>query len=182
VKALTAGLILVWSLWAILNLTSSLKENALHAPLRDRALLQSLTPQGWAFFTRNPREERTLAWMRRPSSLEPANLADYRGAPWNGVKRALRNRALTINAVASHLSEKDWQACEGDLLACVKSSEVAPKPVVLEINDNSGLCGEVVLQKESPTPWAWRNAFHRVKKHTQFARAAVKCFPTRRPR
>ena len=172
-----AVLVAFWSCWAGLNLVSSLEDNALHVDLRERVFLQAITPQGWAFFTRDPREVSQRVFIQAEAGrLEPANNADYRGEPWNGVRRQLRNRGIVLAHVMSSTPSSAWRPCDGPIGKCVAQSDADASPcVVLRAYDTTDLCGRVVMQEVSPVPWAWRASYRNVHPSSRIAVVDVDC-------
>lgn len=53
-----------WGVLALYALHSMFPFNAVVLPFEGELLMHSLTPEGWAFFTRNPREAQVSAYIR----------------------------------------------------------------------------------------------------------------------
>ena len=62
----SAGLILGWLVVAIYVLDASLPFNPIRLPFEQALQLRRIVPEGWAFFTRDPREPQPLPFSRGP--------------------------------------------------------------------------------------------------------------------
>ena len=111
----------------------------------------------------------------KSGQLEPANPADHRAVPWRGAIRGVRNRGVVLAHVLSAIPDDAWQACATSLTACWKAYSTKPVPVRLAVHDNTGLCGQVVLQKQPALPWAWRNARSRTHMPSRIAVVNIDC-------
>ncbi|ADG76146.1 conserved hypothetical protein [Cellulomonas flavigena DSM 20109] len=146
---------------------ASLPPNALTLPLQTSIAPQiaPVLPQGWAFFTKSPRDEEILPFavtgVGALESLSTGPNSDPRHA--FGLSRGARAQGVEIGTLLYdvNVSEEDW-------VNCVRLSDCAD---VLEgqegirvENESPGptLCGPVALVRHEPRPWAWR---HLVDEH-----------------
>lgn len=143
----------------------------IRSPLR-----QTLFPQGWGFFSRNPRAERIVAFQpnldldgvwtplpARPSLLE-ARL---------GFDRSHRAGNRQLGMILEELDRKDWRACQSRIDACL---QVAEYSAVIQ-NDTSKpvVCGPIGLVKQDPIPFAWAEFRDEVKMPILAAKVFVQC-------
>src|SRR5690606_6732348 len=61
---LALGLLLGWSTVTVYALHGALPYNPVKLPFQDRFNIRLFLPEGWAFFTRDPREDRMLPYLR----------------------------------------------------------------------------------------------------------------------
>jgi antimicrobial peptide system SdpA family protein len=148
----------------VVGLTSIVGVYALHAalprspidlPFQNVARTALFLPEGWAFFTRNPREERTLAFLRSANGSWEAARPDRLSDPRNlfGLSRAPRSQALEMGLLVTQLAVGEWKSCDGSREECFEAAPVArelenptPRPM---------LCGTVGFVAQPPLPWAW---------------------------
>lgn len=146
---------------------ASLPPNALTLPLQTSISPQisPVLPQGWAFFTKSPRDEEILPFaVTGAGALESMSTgpnSDPRHA--FGLSRGARAQGVEIGTLLydADVSEEDWVNCVGlsDCADALKGQEgfrvenKSPKPT---------LCGPVALVRHEPRPWAWR---HLVEEH-----------------
>jgi antimicrobial peptide system SdpA family protein len=114
-------------------------------------------PQGWSFFTYNPRaphlsvlgrDAATGAW----SVLHPGRLAvpeDLMGL--NRIRQAMETDARLL---LPQVPDKAWVECEREALDCL--SELEPGPVVTNSSPRHDFCGDIGLIMQEVVPWAWR--------------------------
>jgi antimicrobial peptide system SdpA family protein len=163
------------ALWAVLNLSVFVSESAIDLGQRRRSFVQALTPQGWAFFTRDPREAWEHAFLVEGDQLKPADIADHRGLPWRGVRRGIRNRGIVLMSVIQAVPRDGWMECNQPLTACYRSFSAKPGHLQLTANDDTGLCGRVLLQQKKTLPWAWRRSYRRTQLPSRVAIVDVAC-------
>jgi antimicrobial peptide system SdpA family protein len=138
----------------------------------------ALSPQGWAFFTRNPREvlpqiyrQEQGRWIRAiRTNAEPTYLF--------GLNRIQRAHYAEMEALATQVPKGAWRATR------TRFSEVASlpdAPMVRVVNrvQKPFLCGRYVIQKRNGVPWAWSGSWHKVSMPTQTAKVEVRCPATR---
>ncbi|MGW7007988.1 SdpA family antimicrobial peptide system protein [Streptomyces sp. NPDC054933] len=141
-----------------------------------RAALNILTPENWAFFTRNPESvqngiyaygtDRTIRNLLRTPQGEPSNLFGL-----SRTQRAQGPELGYINAAAAHT----WSPCSGYLTDCL--SEASRKPSLM-VNNTSPLptiCGDAYITQEQTVPWSFRNQVSYTRRVVQVAHLDVRC-------
>lgn len=140
---------------------STMPANAMRLPGQERvaAYVPGILPQGWAFFTKSPRDVEFA-----PYAVTADGLTSLQAGPNSAAKNLLGwtrdGRAQGIElALLLHENPLDsdrWTECT-TREECAAASLDAP-PIRL---DNSSpaptLCGAVALVQEEPRPWAWRD-------------------------
>lgn len=134
---------------------SAMSFNPVRLPFERLVGIEGWLPQGWAFFTRDPREERLLVYRRQGSSgWQPAWLTPH-GRPQNafGLDRASRAQGVELGQLYEKIRPASYETCEGPLAVCLERS----KPVARLRNrmPRKTLCGELAIVKQKPLPWAW---------------------------
>ncbi|MFJ6054684.1 SdpA family antimicrobial peptide system protein [Streptomyces sp. NPDC092307] len=140
-----------------------------------RTTARALVPEGWAFFTRSPREEQATVWglAAGGSRFHERGLGPYaqpaNGFGWNREARALN---LEIGILQTAVSDR-WAPCPGgDVSACLQREPAlairneAPEPL---------LCGSVGISLREPVPWAWAEGQDPNGMPTRVARLDVSC-------
>lgn len=114
----------------------------------------ALSPQGWAFFTRDPQEERTYIYARRGADWLPHTVTTSDASHLFGIRKQSRAREMELASLLGQVPRPSWvegrldiQALQGkDLRKGVMVQNKFPRPT---------MCGEFVVQKRPPVPWAW---------------------------
>lgn len=142
-----------WTLLVSQVLVSSMPYNPLSNSGLANLNLRGLIPEGWAFFTRSPREEQYYLYRMengRPVCLNRTN-AHY--SNWFGLSRAMRANSMELGTMIEKIPKSDWTESPAGFhdtdLSCL-----APVPVV-----NTALLpayqGEYIVTSKEPIPWAW---------------------------
>jgi antimicrobial peptide system SdpA family protein len=113
-------------------------------------------PQGWAFFTYNPRaphltvlgRDATGAW----SVLTPGRLAVP--ADLMGLDRIRQAQDTDVRRLLPQVPDNAWVACEREAVDCL--SELGPGPAVTNVSPRRDVCGDIGLIMQEVVPWAWR--------------------------
>lgn len=106
-----------------------------------------LTPEGWGFFTRDPREEDIFPYIRNEDT--GAWVLSSRWTFGFGRHGTVVSREAAMHAMKV---EADATACRSDHSTCLngvlaKGTEEAIPP--------RNLCGDIGLVWQEPVPWAW---------------------------
>lgn len=155
---------------------AALPSNPVTNPITDDHLtVRSVLPQGWAFFTRSPREERILPFLRSddgswyqthvPTHAEPRHVF--------GLDRTSRAKGVEVGLLLGEISTDQWHDCEGPVAGCIDQAEV-----VAEIRNHSpepSVCGEAALVRRQPLPWAWSRNDTPENMPATVARVVVRC-------
>jgi antimicrobial peptide system SdpA family protein len=155
---------------------SQMPDNAVTLPYEAsiRQPVRHLLPQGWAFFTRDPREADLLPFTRDENGQWQAALlgphSEFRNVL--GFARASRAQGVEMGNLAGGLVENDWQDCRGPVAPCLEAAAVvtvensAPAP---------SLCGDVGFVSRPPVPWAWSHSQQNLTMPGTVARLEVSC-------
>ena len=149
--------------------------NAVALPLEQAINTTLFVPEGWAFFTRNPREPRFLVfgraldgtWVRTVSPTDDP-LATF------AFSRKARSLNVEAGLFSSHVKETYWQSCALLPSSCLSSwsggllSIVNPTP-------RPALCGALALVQQDRVPWAWANRVDPNSMPSRIVRIDVKC-------
>lgn len=110
-----------------------------------------LFPQGWAFFSKSPRDESIFIYnleLTENPVIWPNN------HPKNifGLKRYGRGQGVEVGVLYSQIKPENWYACEGIIHECLVELDFIS---VINNTPNPSLCGEFILVLREPIPWAW---------------------------
>lgn len=141
---------------------AALPVNALALPGQRAAVVRQVMPEGWAFFTRDPREADMTAWVHGDEAWEPA-VERHHASPLNlfGLRRADNATNIEMGLIYyTALEQKaEWSDCppaleesEQTVSACL---EQMPAVRVGNATPIPQLCGPVSITRQEPLPWAW---------------------------
>lgn len=139
-----------------------------------RANVIRIAPQGWAFFTRDPREPVDQAYTQK----EGRWVLD--GRFYSGTRSfgdlLKRNRLVQVELahVLSRVDESEWTACKDSLQGCIERGGFNDVTVRNETNLQN-LCGRYMIERQPPVPWAWSGASEEVYMPSQIVALDVVC-------
>lgn len=165
----------VWGILFVYVALPSLPYNPIRPPRADLVKLHSIVPQGWAFFTRDPREARNLAFRRAGEGWVSALWAPHaRPANAFGLNRASRAQGVELGLLLSEVSSPGlWVGCEAQPQDCLERAQIAAR--VRNISPKPTLCGTIGLARQPPIPWAWLSARERIVMPSQVVKLEVAC-------
>lgn len=110
-----------------------------------------LAPQGWAFFTRNPREEQLYVYERENESWKLKTLPN--SYFFLGAGRDMRTQSSEVNDLLANVYNKKWVEFNSPInfYEIEKMTPIHIKNKLL----HPTICGDVFIKAVAPKPWAW---------------------------
>jgi antimicrobial peptide system SdpA family protein len=174
--ALSIVLTLIWGTIFAYALHAALPPTALKLPFEEKLNIRYFTPEGWAFFTRNAREDRYYLYrLNAEGRWESALMAPHH-RPSNifGLDRKSRAQGVEMGMLSVQVDAKEWKECRSTHAECLASA-----PILRTVTNKSPrptLCGEIGLVTQPPVPWAWASTLERpVTMPLKAARLTVNC-------
>ncbi len=166
----------VWSMLAVCAVYVVLPFNPIRLPLVQTLQTYMWMPEGWAFFTRDPREPRTLTFAKVQDTWVSSSMAPH-ARPSNlfGVNRASRAQGVELGLImeAIAVAEHTWEPCEEAIGTCL---EAVPTADTLDnISPRPRLCGLVGLAQQEPVPWAWSYNRDEITMPSQVIKLKIEC-------
>jgi len=177
VGAAAVGLLVVWLVFGVYVLHTRMPTTALTLPAEGqlKPVMVLFVPEGWAFFTKSPRDDRLLPFARSEGGewayINRGPNAELRN--WLGINRSSRAQGPEMGGLMSQLRAAAWQSCRGDPRRCLEEASVAftgrnPSPTAT-------LCGTVGIVLQEPLPWAWYGAGDRIQLPSRVTKLEVAC-------
>ncbi|MEU4556640.1 SdpA family antimicrobial peptide system protein [Micromonospora parva] len=117
-----------------------------------RTVARALVPEGWAFFTRDPRRPSPVAYTTdRDGRWRPAS-SSSRGPA--GLDKRDRARSAEISLLTRRLDGTSWTRCDGEPSTCLAA---APATAVANTATVRTLCGDIGIVLQEVLPWAWND-------------------------
>jgi sporulation delaying protein A len=163
-------LVLGWSIAVAYSLHSAFPHNPVALP-GERALhLHAWLPEGWGFFTRDPREG-ALRPYREAASREWKPVESGMERRFLGFGRRARAEGFELNTLLKQVPTESWVPCERDPAACIEAGMAAAE--LQNTATSPTICGNVAFVMQEPVPWAWRAS--QVVMPSRYVRVYVKC-------
>ncbi len=151
-----------------------LPANPLELPLEEKSPLVHFLPQGWAFFTRDPRSMDLSAFVRAPDSTWHPSPAGKRFWPHlPNFSRRWKLAGIEVGIVLSELPDWQWQTCQELPTTCLEKTPLSG--TIENIMSPPSLCGEVGLVRQPPIPWAWSHSPEETVMPSEVLRFEVSC-------
>ncbi|HLU46334.1 MAG TPA: SdpA family antimicrobial peptide system protein [Natronosporangium sp.] len=157
---IVVAIVTFWTLLGFYIVHAQLPSNTMELPGQEalRLRIQQVLPQGWAFFTRSPREGQLVTWAPTDDGSWEQSLYGPHSEPRNvfGLNRRSRAQAVEVGLFSTMIPDDAWQDCEhGDIPRCLPDAKVVP---VVNPSPQPLLCGPVGLSAQPPVPWAWAHS------------------------
>ncbi|MFD4245815.1 SdpA family antimicrobial peptide system protein [Streptomyces sp. NPDC058525] len=149
----------VWSVIVLYAVQEQVPKNVITLPGQTKVkhTVVNVAPQGWAFFTKSPRDPEVTPYEQTSSGWRGISLTPH-ASPHNafGLNRESRAQGVEIAMLLSAAQKSDWRDCTDSREACLSNAGPAARTVDNGSPDPT-LCGTVGLLQERPTPYAWRD-------------------------
>jgi antimicrobial peptide system SdpA family protein len=152
--------------------------NAVNLPFEHDVNTLLVLPEGWAFFTKNPREARFLVFGQtsdgswtRSFGESPELSATF------GFSRRVRSLNVEAGLILSRVTDGQWRKCSGAPGTCLAlwSDKVL---AAVNATPEPSLCGPIGVVKQDRVPWAWAKSVNPDAMPSQIVRIDVRCTRT----
>jgi len=173
--AVVVAQLLVSAVVVMYAIHGGMPRNALRLPLETQVSSVLWAPQGWKFFTRDAREERTSLYVHRDGEWRSAARTPNASVEnLLGANRRGRAQGIELGLLLENVPATAWQKCDGeDAMTCLDAATEASHP--RNVSPNPSLCGEVGLVSQRPVPWAWAHLGLHVAMPITVLRLEVPC-------
>ncbi|ASZ11346.1 SdpA family antimicrobial peptide system protein [Chitinophaga pendula] len=115
----------------------------------------SLVPEGWAFFTRDAREDMIIVYKKNSAGIwEQVNVPGASARYLFGLDRKGRAIGVELAMLQAAITDSIWQASREPLTAHFQHDTLPVQ--LLKNNAAQPLClGDIIVQVTPPVPWAW---------------------------
>lgn len=113
--------------------------------------INALLPEGWAFFTRNPREETVKIYSIGDDGIKEKSIKSSDPSQFFGTKRDNRLIISKIDIITANINDDMYYQYRGALNNIILDS-ISEYSVPIK---EPCLCGNYLISKGSPIPWSW---------------------------
>ena len=163
-----------WIVLGLYALHPVLPFNAVPLPLEQKVLISRWLPQGWNFFTRDPREPAERFYLRDgDGSWVDATLGPNMSRPsLFGLGRRARAQLVESAILIYDIPAREFHECHGAVEHCLEG--IDSDRVVANPSPEPTLCGTIGFSFREPVPWAWARSSAQ-STTTRVLRIKVKC-------
>ena len=166
-------LMVFWTTTIAYTVHPVLPANPLELPLETHNPFVKLLPQGWGFFTRDPRSMDMTTFVKTSTSWQSPPSASK---TWPRMLEFSRRRKLTgveAGLILDAIPEPEWQECKEAPTACLDKAPV--NETVENKQQQPTLCGDVGIVRQPPIPWAWSQTPDETVMPSEVLRIQVSC-------
>lgn len=170
----TRALLVVF--WGIVGsvILRSFNDSPLRLGVRNSTNVGAFAPEGWAFFTRNPREENLLVYRRAGTSWVRAIPTNADPQYLLGLGRAQRVQEMELTRILQHVPATSWIHTRSTIVP-PPSAGMRHPVAVNNTAPHLTLCGEFLLQRQEPVPWAWSKSRRTLMLPTSTVTLDIRC-------
>ena len=174
VVAITGLVVLFWAGIMSAILLQLVPVNPITMKVQKPILAQMILPQGWSFFTRNPREARLHVYLYDDGKWVNGSLG-ANAEPRNGMgaSRIARSQGVELGLLMSLTDISDWEDCDLDIQSCLNKISIAD--TVVSADPHPTLCNQVAMFKQELVPWSWRESKERISMPINAVKLFVSC-------
>lgn len=138
----------------------SIPENPIKARYSffSKKVVKRLTPQGWAFFTKNPRSEEIYFYEIDTTNNKIKNIffRNVQSSQLFGIKRDNRLIISKLNNIINDIDTELWFSYRGNTLDFLRKNSAYRRinKITVKIREPA-ICGLYCLEMKEPIPWSW---------------------------
>lgn len=168
------ALVLAWS-WAIVTvLRGSISDHPLRPSDLEKFNLVAVAPEGWGFFTRNPREPGFQLYQQLGGHWRQVLLHNGEARTMFGIRRDARVQGVELQGLIYAIPDSAWTQARDPLPDLLERSDLFTHQVANRALHPT-MCGDYVLVRQEPVPWAWASARDRLDMPSRSVRLQVDC-------
>lgn len=156
-------------------LFSSLPFNPTRAKADVRKAVFTFLPQGWAFFTRSPREAQVVLYGVSDAELTPITHKHTSYSNFFGLSRRSTRIMYELQYFKQTIPDSAYINTEWNYQRDLYG-DIPQESVVIE-NDYQDpvLCGEYLLVFQEQVPWAWLGSIDEIKMPAKAIKLSIQC-------
>lgn len=112
-------------------------------------------PQGWAFFTKSPRDPFLLVYSEDENAQELLQMPTVKAENYFGLSRYGRAQPVELANIVNTIAPEAWSKCGPTTEQCLNMN--SPAVEVRNGKPAPTLCGSLSVVEVAPTPWAYRD-------------------------
>jgi antimicrobial peptide system SdpA family protein len=167
------GLVFVWA-FSLGHVIRALNDNPMRISQKTTMNLMMVLPEGWAFFTKNPREPNHYMFARQGQGWTRIGTTNSDASNLFGIRRTSRLKDVEMAMMLTRVPADSWQPVRARVGEPAREIPGAPVPVQNRALRPS-LCGEYLVQHMPPVPWAWSTRRKEIAMRSRAVRLVVSC-------
>lgn len=164
----------IWAGVGYVALSPVLPDSPLSYGTQPGTEVHAVLPQGWKFYTRDPREANNYVYQLVEGTWQNASIGpNARPAFLFGINRRGRAQGLEYGLLVTDVDPMAWEECEEHPFACLARLPAAD--TLANASPDPTLCGTIALVRQPLVPWAWRTSADALDMPSLLIRLEVTC-------
>lgn len=164
----------IWTALILAVLAGSIEDSPLRYSSSEKLNLIAILPEGWSFFTRNPREATDHVYHRQEAGWVSLGRTNSHVANLFGARRTARIHGIELSALLQQVAVGKWHRAVVRL-EDLKAIESIPVMKVTNPALRPTLCGQLLVQRREPVPWAWSSRRDAIEMPADIVRLRSSC-------
>ncbi len=145
---------LIWGFWTSILILALFTNASSEATIsyKIKKNINFFMPQGWGFFTRNPREAMIDAYSYKKGELKLLTVSNLSAYNWFGLSRKTRLVGFELSNLLGVVPEEAWKDGINDFRTCIPQKIYVVRPTGTLKNYPPG---EYILHQYKPIPFSW---------------------------
>lgn len=140
-----------------------------------KKIVDALTPQGWAFFTRDPREAQVILYKIENNHIKKIPHLHSSAYNFLGLCRTSSIYMHEIQAIRTKLHNNWFSDTYWNYQSNIYGKFPTNSYSLYNDTKKPLLCGEYLLVFQKPVPWAWSSSIENIKMPGKIIRINIKC-------
>lgn len=154
----------------------SIKDNPIKLNINIENKLFTFTPQGWAFFTRNPREAQVIIYTKNTKNhYEEIQQRHSSYKNLFGLKRNASKIMSEMQFIKAKINDTLYKNTKWNFQSNIYSNKKLEIITIDNQMKNPLLCGEYFIVYQKAVPWAWSSSIEKIKMPAKIIRLKINC-------
>lgn len=167
------ALTISWTTLFAYSVHAAMPTTPIRLPFEEQLQVSRWLPQGWRFYTRDPREPALHVYDLSAEGVNPVIWPNSHPGNYFGLKRTGRSQGIEAGLIQVQVPEDGWRECNTSPIDCLRSLQ--PTTRAINTSPNPSLCGDIGVALVPPVPWAWSHSRQTITMPSRVARVNVVC-------
>ncbi|WP_291152583.1 SdpA family antimicrobial peptide system protein [Flavobacterium sp. UBA7680] len=138
---------------------------------KQKAILFNIIPQGWGFFTRDPRENEISTYYITDGSIIKFTQTNGNLNNFYGASRKNRFHGVELGLIVSQINPNSWVKMKGGKF--ILNQKIHTDTIINSLNP-SNIKGDFFIVEQERIPWAWAKNSDTIIMPYKYAKIHVK--------
>lgn len=156
-------IITFWSVFIFFLMATYMPYNHFSPNKKIKLEVSLFMPEGWAFFTRNPREPNLYVYSVKNEKYKLINHLNSSFENYFGFSRGSRVMSIEMGKILEKIKPSSWKPTSNEL-----------KTIYIENKAfNPSIKGLFLIELREKTPWTWIKSYDSIKMPSKYVRVYI---------